>query len=55
MRQKGGRRAGLPADFPLRDCDGVLVQKDRRHLADRRKPVHDIDDLRVILSKMGSD
>ena len=46
---------GLPVDYPLEDCDGVLVREDRRHISDRRKPVHDIEDLKVILSKMGSD
>jgi hypothetical protein len=46
---------GLPVEFPLTDGDGVLIIEDRRQLRDRRKPVHDINDLKVILSKMGSD
>mgnify|MGYP001553185616 FL=1 len=46
---------GLPVEFPLTDSDGVLIVQERRRLPDRRKPVHDIDDLKVILSKMGSD
>ena len=46
---------GLPVEFPFTDGDGVLVVKDRRQQPDRRKPVHDIDDLRVILAKMSSD
>ena len=55
VRQKGSRRMGLPVEFPLTDSDGVLIVQERRRLPDRRKPVHDIDDLKVILSKMGSD
>ena len=55
VRQKGSRRMGLPVAFPLTDSDGVLIVQERRRLPDRRKPVHDIDDLKVILSKMGSD
>ena len=46
---------GLPVDFPLTDGDDMLVASDRRRLPDRRKAVHDINDLKVILSKMGSD
>ena len=55
VRQQGSRRMGLPVEFPFTDGDGVLVVKDRRQQPDRRKPVHDIDDLRVILAKMSSD
>ena len=43
------------AEFPLTDCGGVYVIRDRRRLPDRRKPVHDLEDLKIILSKMGSD
>jgi hypothetical protein len=42
-------------EFPLVDCDGVLVARDRRQLPVRRKPVYGFEDLKVILSKMGSD
>ena len=55
IRQQGSRRMGLPVDFPLTDGDDMLVASDRRRLPDRRKAVHDINDLKVILSKMGSD
>lgn len=55
VREKGSRRMGLPVDFPLRDCQGILVTRDRRQLQDRRKQLYGIDDLKVILSKMSSD
>ena len=55
VRQKDCRCMGMPVEFPLTDRDGVLVVQDRRRLPDRRKPVHDINDLKVIMSKMGSD
>ena len=55
IRQQGSRRMGLSVEFPLTDCDGVLVVEERRRMLDRRKPVHDINDLKVILSKMGGN
>ena len=55
VRQKGSRRMGLPVEFPLIDSEGVRVVRDRRRLPDRRKPVHNFDDFKVIVSKMGSD
>ena len=50
-RQKGSRRYDLPAEFPLVDSNGVLVLEDRRQIADRRQPIHDITDLKAILPK----
>ena len=55
VRQKGSRRMGLPVEFPLTDSDGVHVIEDRRQISDRRMSVHDFNDLKVILSKMGGD
>ncbi|MDX1698688.1 MAG: hypothetical protein R3308_10395 [Thiohalobacterales bacterium] len=55
VREKGSRRTGQPAGFPLTDSQGILVASDRRQLPDRRKPQYGIDDLKVILSKMSSD
>ena len=55
VRQQGNRRLGLPVAFPLTDSEGVLIVEDRRQIPDRRKSKHDINDLKIILSKMGSD
>ena len=52
IRQKGGRRFDLPAEFPLEDSQGVSVIQDRRRLPDRRKEKYGLDDLKVILTKM---
>ena len=55
VRQKGSRRMGLPVSFPLTDSDGIAVAHDRPQVPARRKPTHDLDDLKVILSKMRND
>ena len=55
IRQKGSRRMDLPTEFPLTDSQGLLVIQDRREIPDRRKAEHGLNDLKVILSKMGSD
>ena len=55
IRQKGGRRFGLPAEFPLEDSQGVSVIQDRRRLPDRRKEKYGLDDLKVILTKMAGN
>jgi hypothetical protein len=54
-RQKSSRRFSLPLEFPVIDCQGIVVYQDRRRLPDRRKKKCGLDDLKVILSKMGSD
>ena len=46
---------GLSAKLPLTDSQGLLVVQDRREIPDRRKAVYGRNDLKVILSKMGSD
>jgi hypothetical protein len=46
---------GLPVSFPLTDNDGNVVAHDRRLVPDRRKPTHDLEDLKVMLSKMRND
>ena len=53
-RQNGSRRFDLPVGFPLTDSQGLFVVKDRRRLSDRRKAKPGLDDLKAILSKMGS-
>lgn len=53
-RQKGSRRLELPIEFPIRDCQDMLVINDRRRLSDRRKKKCGLEDLKVILSKMVS-
>ena len=55
VRQRGKRRLGLPVDFPLMDNQGFCIVGDRRRVPDRRKSTHDIEDLKVILSKMGRE
>ena len=55
VRQKGGRRFGLPVEFPLEDSQGVFVIQDRRRLSDRRKTKYGLDDLKVILAKMADN
>ena len=51
-RQKGSRRYDLPAEFPLMDSDEVLVLEDHRQIPDRRRAIHDINDLKTILPKI---
>ena len=55
IREKGNRRIGMPAEYPLTDSRGLDVIKDRRQLYDRRKEKCGLEDLKVILSKMSSD
>ena len=55
VRQRGSRRFGLPVEFPLTDNQGLCIVHDRRRVPDRRKSKHDIEDLKVILSKMSRD
>lgn len=51
-RQPGERRWEFPAEFPLVDCDGVLVEQDRRELPDRRKTRISLEDLLELISEM---
>jgi hypothetical protein len=53
-RQKGDRRWNLPDEFPILDCQGVMVLHDRRKLPDRRRGIHEFDDLVKILSRLSS-
>ena len=55
VRKRGSRRRYMPVKFPLTDSLGAFVFQDRRQLSDRRKLLHDINDLKTILSKMYSD
>jgi len=52
IRQGDGRRAYPSLDLPLKDCQGLIVVKDRRRLSDRRKAEHEIGDLKVMLLKI---
>ena len=52
IRQKGSRRWRLPVEFPLKDCQGVLVIQDRRRLPNRRKAKFELEDMKVISAKM---
>jgi hypothetical protein len=53
-RQKRRRRDDLPAEFPLKDSDGVFIFHDRRQLHDRRKKKYGLDDLKIVLMKMSN-
>jgi len=53
IRQKDSRRRRLAAKYPLTDSLGLIVIHDRRRLPDRREKSYGINDLKVILSKMG--
>ena len=54
-RQSGERRWGLPAEFPLRDSDGVHVLRDRRSGFDRRKAIATLEELLVLFSQLPSE
>jgi len=55
VRQRGGRRFGLPAEFPLTDSLGIIVIHDRRQLPDRRMAKNNFYDQKVIATKMASN
>lgn len=55
IRQSGSRRRYMAVRFPLTDSRGAFVFQDRRQLSDRRKLLHDLNDLKTILSKIYSD
>jgi hypothetical protein len=55
IRKRGSRRRYLSVHFPLMDSRGAFVHYDRRQLPDRRKQLHDINDLKTILSKIYND
>jgi hypothetical protein len=54
-RQSESRRRYLPIQFPLMDSAGTFVYQERRQLPERRKQKNDLDDLKIILSKIYSD
>ncbi len=49
-RARGNRRWGMEVDFPLRDCNGLIVVTDRRRLADRRLGNTTLEERMVMLS-----
>ena len=49
-RSKGKRRWGLDQEFPVKDCDGIVVVSDRRQLRDRRLLNTSIEDLIMMFS-----
>ena len=55
VRQRGGRRSGLPVDLPVTDSRGVTIIQDRRQLSDRRKVKNDFDNQKVIIAKKASN
>jgi hypothetical protein len=50
-RQPGDRRWGLVVEFPMTDCDGVHVMRDRRSGVDRRKAKATLEDLLILFSQ----
>jgi hypothetical protein len=55
VRKRSTRRRYMPVHFPLTDSRGAFVFQDRRQLPDRRKLLHDLNDLKSIFSKIYSD
>jgi hypothetical protein len=53
-RQPGDRRWGLDVEFPMTDCDGVDVMRDRRSGVDRRKVMATLEDLLILFSQAPS-
>ena len=53
-RQPGDRRWGLVVEFPMTDCGGVYVMRDRRSGVDRRKAKATLEDLLILLSQAPS-
>lgn len=53
-RQPGDRRWGMPAEYPLTDCDGVQVTRDRRSGIDRRRSIASLEDLLILFSQLPS-
>lgn len=53
ITRRGDARRSYPSvEFPLQDCQGLFVVKDRRRLSDRRKADHKIANLKVMLLKI---
>ena len=50
-RQLGDRRWGLVVEFPMTDCNGVYVMRDRRSGVDRRKAKATLEDLLILFSE----
>ena len=53
-RQPGDRRWGLVVEFPMTDCNGVYVMRDRRSGVDRRKAKATLEDLLILFSQAPS-
>jgi hypothetical protein len=49
-RNRGERRWGLAADFPLRDSNGITVITERRKLSDRRLENTSLEDRLLMFS-----
>jgi hypothetical protein len=45
----------MPAEFPLRDGDGMHVVLDRRSARDRRKSPASLEDLLILFSQLPSE
>jgi hypothetical protein len=51
-RSKGQRRWGLDQEFPVKDCNGVVVVAERRRLTDRRLLNTSLEDRLMMFSEM---
>jgi hypothetical protein len=51
-RQLGDRRMGFPLEFPLVDCDEVLVSRDRRIHPERRNANITLEEIQLLLSQL---
>jgi hypothetical protein len=51
-RSKGQRRWGLGQEFPVKDCDGIIVMTERRQLTDRRLDNTSLEDRLMMFSEM---
>lgn len=51
-RSRGQRRWGQNAEFPLKDCDGLIVVANRRQVKDRRLDNTSLEDRLVMFSGM---
>ena len=54
-RQPGERRWGMLAEFPLTDCDGRHVVRDRRYDVDRRRSIASFEELLILFSQPPSE
>jgi hypothetical protein len=51
-RSKGQRRWGLEAEYPLKDCNGIMVITDRRRITDRRLDNVSLEERLMLFAEM---